>query len=134
MALIHSTAQFTVDEALRGSVTELKEKVVAQVRHTVEVEGLGISIDDALLQTIPPRQVKQAFAAVISAEQDRGKSLNEAQGYANSLRNSAEGEATKHQDLKKGRRPIKQVCDATKQCCATFRDIGRIPCATTASR
>ncbi len=92
-ALIHSAAQFNVDEALRLAVVELKEKVLARVRQLVEEQGLGISIEDAYLQTIPPRYVRKAFADVIAADQDRGKTVNEAQAYANRLRNSAAGEA-----------------------------------------
>ncbi|MFO1499923.1 MAG: protease modulator HflK [Verrucomicrobiota bacterium] len=92
-ALIHSAAQFTVDDALRLAVVELREKIIARVRQSVEEQGVGISIEEAFLQTIPPRQVKQAFADVIAADQDRGKAINEAQAYASRVRNGAVGEA-----------------------------------------
>jgi membrane protease subunit HflK len=93
-ALIHVSTQFTVDQALRLEVTALRERILADVRSLVDERGLGITIDnDPVLQTLAPRQVKKAFADVIAADQDRGKSVSEAQGYANSVRNRAAGEA-----------------------------------------
>lgn len=92
-ALIHSSVQFTVDEALRLGVVEFKEKTLSRVRQLVEDQGLGISIEEALLQSIPPRYVRRAFDEVISADQDRGRTVTEAQAYANRTRNSAAGEA-----------------------------------------
>jgi membrane protease subunit HflK len=92
-AVIHSAAEFTVDQAILDSKAELKERVVSRVRQLVDEQGLGISIDDAVISSIPPRQVKKAFADKISASQDRGKTISEAQGYANTVRNTAEGDA-----------------------------------------
>jgi membrane protease subunit HflK len=92
-ALYHASAQFTVDEALRLSVIELKEKILARVRQLVDEQGLGISIENAVMQTIPPRQVRKAFADVISADLERRKAINDAEAYANTVRNTAEGEA-----------------------------------------
>lgn len=92
-ALIHSAAQYSVDEALRSAQVELKERILSRVRQSVDEHGLGITIEDAALQSIPPRQVRQAFADVISADQDRGKIVNEAQAYASTTRNKAAGDA-----------------------------------------
>ena len=92
-ALIHASTHFTVDQALRLSVAEFQEKILARVRQLVDDQGLGISIADASLQPLAPRQVKKAFADVIAADNDRGKVVSEAQGYANSVRNRAAGDA-----------------------------------------
>jgi membrane protease subunit HflK len=92
-ALIHSTAQFTVDEAVRKEVTALKEKILADVREQIEERGLGITIEDALLESIPPRYVRKYFTDVLAAEQDRQKVINEAQAYASRMRSFAAGEA-----------------------------------------
>jgi modulator of FtsH protease HflK len=93
-ALIHSSTEFTVDQALRRNVTDFKERVLARVREAVEKQGVGVAIEDAVLfQPIAPRQVKKVFADVIAADNDRGKAINEAQGYANGVRNRAAGDA-----------------------------------------
>jgi membrane protease subunit HflK len=94
-ALIHASAEFTVDQALRGAtVVEFRDRVLARVRELVEQEGVGVSIEDALLfQPIAPRQVKKAFADVIAANQDLGKVISQAQGDANGVRNRAVGDA-----------------------------------------
>jgi membrane protease subunit HflK len=92
-ALIHASAQFTVDQALRLGVVEFKEKILARVSQLVDQQGLGISIEDASLQPMAPRQVRKVFADVIAADQDRGKAVSEAQGYANGVRNRAAGDA-----------------------------------------
>lgn len=92
-ALIHASARFNVDQALRLAFAEFKEKTLELVRRTIDEQGLGITIEDALLQAIPPRQVKQAFADVISADQDRGKAINQAQAEASRIRNNAVAEA-----------------------------------------
>jgi membrane protease subunit HflK len=92
-ALIHASAQFTVDEALVSDVAAFRERTVARVRELVEQQGLGISIEEALLESIPPRYVRTAFANVIAADQDRGRTVTEAQAYASRARNTASGDA-----------------------------------------
>jgi membrane protease subunit HflK len=93
-AIIHASTQFTVDQALRLEFVALRERILANVRQRVDQQGLGISIDnDPFLVVMPPRQVKKAFADVIAADQDRGKTVSEAQGYASSVRNRAAGDA-----------------------------------------
>ncbi len=92
-ALIHASAEFTVDQALRTSVVAFKERILAHVRQLVDQQGLGITIEDATLQPLAPRQVKKAFDDVISADNDRSKAINEAEGYANGIRNRADADA-----------------------------------------
>lgn len=92
-ALIHASAHFTVDQALISEVPAFRERTVARVRELVDQQGLGISIEEALLESIPPRYVYTAFANVIAAEQDRGRTITEAQAYASRARNTASGDA-----------------------------------------
>lgn len=92
-ALIHASAHFTVDQALISEVPAFRERTVARVRDLVDQQGLGISIEEALLESIPPRYVHTAFANVIAAEQDRGRTITEAQAYASRARNTASGDA-----------------------------------------
>jgi modulator of FtsH protease HflK len=92
-ALIHVSAQFTVDQALRLSLEEFKQKILARVSQLIEDQGLGITISDASLTPLAPRQVKKAFDDVIAADNDRGKVVSEAQAYANGVKNRAAADA-----------------------------------------
>ena len=91
-SLLYCAAQVTVDQALLGG-QDLKLRIMGRVRELVEQQGLGISVEEAFLQNIAPRYTKQAFADVISAGNDRGKAVNDAEGYASRVRNAALGEA-----------------------------------------
>jgi len=75
------------------SVVELKEKILSRVRYLVEQQGLGITIEDVELRSIPPRQVKEAFARVINADLERRKAIDDAHAYANRVLSTAQGEA-----------------------------------------
>ncbi len=94
-ALHHASAQFTVDKATRQDIAGFKEKLMNRVQQLVLAQNLGIEFDprgcDVL--AIPPRQVKAAFDAVLEAENDKRKTINTAQGEANTTRTKAQAEA-----------------------------------------
>ena len=54
---------------------------------------MGISIDDAVITPIPPRQVKRPSRTSKPLARTGGKTINQAEAYANTTRNEAEGEA-----------------------------------------
>src|SRR5262245_41989354 len=60
-ALIHASPQFTVDEALRLKVTELKERILERVRRTIDEQQLGIRLEDVTILTKPPLYLKDIF-------------------------------------------------------------------------
>jgi membrane protease subunit HflK len=94
-ALHHASAQFTVDKATRQDIAGFKEKLMNRVQALVATQNLGIEFDprgsDVL--AIPPRQVKAAFDAVLEAENDKRKTINTAQGEANTTLTKAQAEA-----------------------------------------
>jgi modulator of FtsH protease HflK len=92
-AIFHATPQFNVDEALRLSVTEMREKIVSHVRRLVNEQGLGVTIEDSELRTIPPRYVRHNFLEVLNADLKRQETMNQARTYANRVRSTAEGDA-----------------------------------------
>jgi modulator of FtsH protease HflK len=92
-ALFHATPQFSVDEALRLSVTEMKEKIVGHVRQLIAEQGLGITIEDSELRTVPPRFLRHNFHEVLNADLKRQELMNQARAYANRVRSTAEGDA-----------------------------------------
>jgi modulator of FtsH protease HflK len=92
-AIFHTAPEFNVDQALRLSVTEMRERVVSHVRRLVEEQGLGIIIEDSELRTIPPRYVRHNFHEVLNADLKRQELMNQARAYANRVRSAAGGDA-----------------------------------------
>ena len=64
-----------------------------RVTQAVEQQELGILVEQCAVQSIPPRQLKDAFANVLKAEVTRRKVLNEARGTENQLTNKASADA-----------------------------------------
>ena len=93
-ALTYAAARFNVDQATRLELTAFKDAVLNRCIELVRAENLGVEIDrgNSNVETRPPRQVKDAFNAVLEAEADRGKMINEAQGKANEILGKAKGE------------------------------------------
>ena len=92
-AIYQSSARFTADDALYLEPTAFREAISTRIRSWVERFSVGISVDEIVVETRTPQYVKQAFDSVISAQQDRSKKVNEAEGYYNERVRTAEGEA-----------------------------------------
>jgi membrane protease subunit HflK len=84
-ALLYTAAQFKVDDILYSDVAEFQEAVQQRVTDLTEQEQLGISIDNCEVQSIPPRQLKDIFAQVTIARENREKLLNDAHSYENQV-------------------------------------------------
>lgn len=93
-AVTYAASRFRVDDALRRNVAGFKETVLKRVSELVLAHDLGVTIEASDVAVIPPRQLKGDFDAVLSAEAERGKLINDAQGYANRVVNEARGQAT----------------------------------------
>ena len=81
-ALLDAAAQFTVDNAIRLERGAFKEKVVQLFNRTIQQQQLGIIVESSRLESKPPRQVNDAFDAVIAADQDRSTTNSAARGAA----------------------------------------------------
>ncbi|HAV64598.1 MAG TPA: hypothetical protein DCY13_19795 [Verrucomicrobiales bacterium] len=92
-ALTYAAATVNVDEAVRRNVTAFKDAVRSHVEATLFEQNLGVSVENLELNSIPPRQVKDAFDAVLGAENQRSKAINDAQSRANAIIAAAAGEA-----------------------------------------
>lgn len=92
-AIYRTSARFTADDALYKEPTAFREAIAAAVRLQIEQLQLGVTVDEIVVDTRTPQYVKQAFDAVVAAEQDRSKRVNEAEGYFNERVRIAEGEA-----------------------------------------
>lgn len=88
-ALICSAAQFNVDDILTRDVAGFRDAVRRRASDLIEQEKIGVVVDQCDVQSIPPRQLKPAFDAVITAGQNRSKLLNDARSYENQVLSKA---------------------------------------------
>ena len=98
-AVVMASSRFGIDEAMRSEIESFRAAVDTRLRERCREIGLGVQVDRVdLLAVTPPRQVAQAFDAVISAEQEQSRTISEARGYAARLDNEAQGEAARLRD------------------------------------
>lgn len=93
-ALTYAAARYRVDDALRRDVAGFKELVLKRLEELVASHDLGVTVEASDVVTREPRQVKADFDAVLAAEIERGKTVSDAQSYANRVVNEARGQAT----------------------------------------
>jgi membrane protease subunit HflK len=92
-ALIDASSQFGVDDAVRLDRGAFKDKVVQIFNRTAEQQQLGIVVESSKLDSIPPRQVNDAFNAVTSAEQESSTTNNAARAAAQTMLTTALSES-----------------------------------------
>src|SRR5437899_2090460 len=72
-ALLTTAARFSVDEILTSDKTRFQDSVTRRVVELARAQELGISVDQCTVQSRAPRQLREAFARVNIASQNRGK-------------------------------------------------------------
>lgn len=87
-----ASVRTTADGALRDR-SAFRDAIRSRTVSLIERVGIGITADTLDVEVAAPLFVKDAFDLVISAEQDRSKQINEAQGEADRVVREAEGEA-----------------------------------------
>ena len=92
-ALLRAASRFRVDDVLTRDIAGFQEVVRRQVTQSAEQQDLGILVEQCAVQSVPPRQLKDAFANVLKAEVTRSKVLNEARGSENQVTNKASADA-----------------------------------------
>jgi len=120
-ALLGAAAQFKVDDILTLDVAGFQEAVRRRVTQLVEKQELGIVVEQCVVQSIRPRQLKAAFDRVTDAAQTRGKVLNEARSYENQVTNRASADAGSRINLAQSDR-ARLVSDVAAQA-DRFREI-----------
>ena len=98
-ALLHAASHFTVDDILYRDVLGFNEAVRRRVVQLVQQEDLGVVIEQCVVQSVPPRQCKEAFANVLRAEVNRSKVLNDARSYENQILSKAGADAASRVNL-----------------------------------
>lgn len=92
-SLLWTSSQFKVDDVLTRDLAGFQEAVRRRIVQLIEKHDLGVTVENCVVQSIRPRQLKDAFDRVISAEQDSGKVLNAALNYQNEVTNRAGADA-----------------------------------------
>ncbi len=85
-----------IDEALTTGKAEIQQLVQVQMQSLLDNYKSGIRITATQLQGVhPPAQVASAFKDVVSAREDKERSINEAQSYSNTVIPEARGQSAK---------------------------------------
>ena len=92
-ALLHAATQFKVDDALTRERSAFQESVRRHATALLAQANLGITIDQCVVESLAPRQVKDDFDKVLKAEVARSQRLNEARSYENRVTNQASADA-----------------------------------------
>ena len=92
-ALLYAASRFKVDDILTRDIAGFQEAVRRRATQSAEKQDLGIIVEQCAVQSVPPRQLKDAFASVLKAEVMRSKVLNEARSYENQVTNKASADA-----------------------------------------
>jgi len=88
-AVHYAATRSLVDDVLTRDVIGFKETVRRRTTELVASQNLGIVVEQCSVQSIPPRQLRDAFANVLKAEIARSKALNEARSHENQVTNKA---------------------------------------------
>jgi membrane protease subunit HflK len=80
-ALLYAAARFNVDDILTRNVAGFQDAVLQRVGDLIEQEQLGIVIDNCVVRSAPPRQLRDVFDQVTTARENRNKLLNDAHSY-----------------------------------------------------
>ena len=92
-ALVYAASTFNVDDIITRDVAGFKEAVRKRVVEMVTRENLGIEVEECLVQSRPPRQLRDAFDSVLKATLTRQKFLEDAHSYETQVSSRAGADA-----------------------------------------
>lgn len=93
-ALVSLGGATAVDDLLTTGRPELQQSVQARAQQTLDPYESGLQFVNVSLQEVsPPKEASDAFREVSSAREDRAKTINDAEGYRNSVVPEARGKA-----------------------------------------
>ena len=90
-AIVYASAHFSVDDVLTRDKVGFKEAVKRRTSELLDKANVGVVVDDCNVDTTWPRQptVAAAFSAVLSAQINRDKLLQEASSHTNQVLTAA---------------------------------------------
>lgn len=94
-SLCEEISKMEVDDVLTTRRGWIQTEVQRHAQNTLDGYQAGVRITSVLLdeRTEPPQEVADAFRDVTAAREDQQRAINEAQGYAARLQQSAEADA-----------------------------------------
>jgi len=92
-ALIYAASTFNVDDIITRDVAGFKQAVQKRIVDLVGQQNLGIEVEECLVQSRPPRQLKDAFDSVLRAALVRQKVLEDAHSYESQVSSKAGADA-----------------------------------------
>jgi len=113
-ALLLTASHFRVDDILTRDVAAFKEAVRSRAIKLVAQYELGVAVEDCVVESRPPRQLKMAFDSVLKAEVTRNSVLNDARSYENQVTNRAGADAQSHINAAESER-VRLVNDVRSQ-------------------
>ncbi len=113
-ALLATAASYNVDDLLTRDRAGFKDAVLKRVTTLVEDQKLGITVEQCVVDSRPPRQLKEGFQSVLDAEVKRGKALNTARGYENEVLSKAGADAQARTNAAEADR-VRMVREAASQ-------------------
>lgn len=95
-ALVQTAARFKVDDLLLNDALGFKDAVQRRVVQLMREQRLGVVVDQCIVQSLPPRQLKQAFDNVVLAGQRGSTLIDGARSDASKTLGRADSEAVGH--------------------------------------
>jgi membrane protease subunit HflK len=92
-ALLDAAAAFPADAAIYRNKLGFKDAVLASLNAALAEQQLGVTLDPFDVEVVAPLDVRPAFEAVIAAEQERSRRINDAHADANEIVLTASGDA-----------------------------------------
>jgi membrane protease subunit HflK len=92
-ALLWASSRFTVDQVVRSDQIAFRDAVWRRLEALLAEHNLGIVVEQCTVNTIPPRNLREAFANVLKAEIERNKSLQGARSDENQKLSKASADA-----------------------------------------
>jgi membrane protease subunit HflK len=94
-AMREVVGQRPIDDVLEATKGPIEAEARERMQQSLDAYGAGVEVLAVRLQdVIPPDEVREAFADVAGATQDRERAILDAQGYADQLLPVARGEAS----------------------------------------
>ncbi len=92
-ALLWAASRHTVDQVIKRDVIGFTEAVRRRLETLLQEQGLGVTVEQCSVRSIPPRQLREAFDNVLKAEINRDRVLNEARSHENQVLSTASAQA-----------------------------------------
>ncbi len=113
-ALLHAAACFKVDDILTHNVAGFQDELRRRVTQLADRQELGISVEQSAIESMPPRQLTDAFASVLKAEVMRSQILDDAHRDENQVTNKASADAESIINLAQSER-VRHVSDVAAE-------------------